>query len=121
MAKRQRERAPPDIVLVAGIPTTHLRPDTELQALMESPPGVTPDLARNQLAPLREILADTIHNTLTDRELWIFEALVYRRMSLRRLATELAMSKTHIARLRDHINQKLQEALLQHEIGRAHV
>lgn len=117
---REHPHAEPAILL-SGTPLTHLRPDNPIEALMLCPPGVEPDLARNQLAPLRDILADAILTQLDDRELWIFEALHYRRLSLRQLARELSISKTHIARIRDHIHQKLQQELLKDDTVRGYV
>jgi DNA-directed RNA polymerase specialized sigma subunit len=87
---------------------------TAMQALMECAPGDEPDASVEELAPLREIIADAMQETLTEREAWIFDALFSRRMSLRKLAAELALSKTHIARIRDEACHKLAAALIVH-------
>ena len=95
------------------------RADRPWQALMECAPGNEPDQSIEELAPLREIIVDVLQDTLNEREQWIFDALFTRRMSLRQLGRELALSKTHIARLRDEIRDKLATALLEYpEINR---
>lgn len=87
------------------------RAENPYQALMECAPGDEPELSKQELEPLRAILNDAI-DRLSPRDQWIFTALVYRRMSVRALGRELALSKTHIARERDRIMSELRVQLL---------
>lgn len=87
------------------------RAENPYQALMECAPGDQPEMSKQELEPLRAILNDAV-DTLSPRDQWIFSALVYRKMSVRALGRELALSKTHIARERDRIMGQLRELLL---------
>ena len=94
------------------------RAATDMQALMEAKPLDEPVVSLEALAPLKEMLADAV-DQLAPRDRWIFEALYDRRISLRALAYELSMSKTHMARERDEILERLRGALSANpEIGR---
>jgi RNA polymerase sigma factor (sigma-70 family) len=86
------------------------RPDTALAALMECAPGQEPLASLEELSPLRDILADAI-DALSERDRWIVDSLVTARLSLRQLADQLSLSKTHVARIRDEAMAKLRLAL----------
>jgi DNA-directed RNA polymerase specialized sigma subunit len=90
------------------------RPDTEMQALMEAPPGQDPETSLEQALPLREILGAAFDLILDERERWVADALWVRRLSFRQLGRELNLSSTHILRLRDEIRDKLIAELLTH-------
>jgi DNA-directed RNA polymerase specialized sigma subunit len=91
------------------------RPETPIAALMQCAPGEEPEPSLVELAPLRDLLNDTIERVLDDRERWVFDALFARRLSLRVLGDELGLSHTHVARLRDQIREKLATELLKYD------
>ena len=97
----------------AAVAHATTRPETALEALMQCSPGQEPLPSRDEMLPLRDILADAIES-LEPREQWIFDAIFCRKLSLRQLSQELQLSKTHLARDRDQIKEKLQRMLLEH-------
>lgn len=86
------------------------RPETAIQALMETAPHDEPVTSMEELADLREVLCDAL-DKLDDQQRWIVDACVSGRTSLRELGTEINLSKTHIARLRDAAFAQLAELL----------
>lgn len=94
------------------------RADTELEALMRCPPSEDPDKAKNELLPLRDVLADAL-DQLTDLERTVFESLVIERRSLRETAADLGTrSKSGVAKIRDRAIAKLQTLLKDHPLIR---
>lgn len=91
------------------------RPATAMQALMEATPGHEPDTSKEELLDIGDVIADAISD-LPERDRYIFNALVVERVSLRRLAVRLSMSKTHMARERDRICAVLREELSEYPI-----
>lgn len=77
-------------------------PTNAFEALMVAAPGDEPeeswDEKQERLEPLRDALESGV---LDDRQVWVIEALFWRRLGLRTVAQELALSKTHVARIRD--------------------
>lgn len=89
---------------------THPQPDTDMQALMETAPHEdVPESTVGQLV-LKERLAGAV-DALPERLRWIFEATHYRAMSVRQIARELCISKTHVHRLQNQAIQQLRESL----------
>lgn len=91
----------------------HQRPMTEMQALMEAKPHEDPLPAQETLLALRDVLADAI-DRLPELERDVFEACVIRRASLREYASEIGLSKSGIAKIRDRACALLQADLTQH-------
>lgn len=89
------------------------RPDTILQALMETPPGTTPEESLEELQPLREIIVDAI-DRLTEQQRFIIDAVNSERISLADLGHRLGVSKTHAKRLRDEAYSALRADLIYH-------
>tara|TARA_R100001086_G_scaffold189437_2_gene107178 strand:+ start:1182 stop:1553 length:372 start_codon:yes stop_codon:yes gene_type:complete len=88
------------------------RPDNRYDALMRTAPGVEPEESIEEQNELREILADAL-DSLTEEEQWIYLMLTTVRLSLRFVGLVLGVPKTTLARRRDRIIQKLQEALME--------
>ena len=74
---------------------------TPLECLMETAPHHRPRTSLLEKLAARERITASVEG-LCPLERWIIEATVYRRLSLRQVGLELSLSKTHIARLRDH-------------------
>ncbi len=85
--------------------------DSDFQALMEARPFEDAHPSRAVLLPLRDIIQDAIDTTLTDRERWIFDACVVERKSIRALASELNLSKSHVDRIKHLACAQLRAAL----------
>lgn len=79
--------------------------------MMCSPPGIEPGISQIELIHLRDIINDVMEDTLTPMELWVFNALIIERQSLRELGRQINRPKTTIARIRDGAIKKLREAL----------
>lgn len=92
--------------------SAHRIPSNPFEALMVTEPGDEPeeswDEKQRRFEPLRDALESGL---LTDREVWVLEALFWRRLGLRSVAAEIAMSKTQIARIRDGALAKLKKEL----------
>lgn len=73
-------------------------PETDMQALMEAPPGEEPLESQEQLQPRLEAVRSAM-DTLTDRERWIVEAYYWRRISLRDIGAELNLVHGYVDRL----------------------
>lgn len=90
----------------------HRTPNNAFEALMEAAPGDDPveswDEKQERLEPLRDALEGGI---LTAREVWVIEALFWRRLGLRSVAAELSLSKTQVARIRDAALDQLRSKL----------
>lgn len=77
------------------------RPQTTLQALMETAPGDTPVQSIEDQNQLRDVLADALDEMAKSdaddgpRLLHVFQAHVNRGMSFNQIADEMAISKTH--------------------------
>lgn len=78
---------------------------------MECPPGVEPDPSLSELYPLREIIEDAVDEALTDRERWVFNAIVVERLSFRKLGVQLGLSKSHVHRIYQQACLKLEAHL----------
>ena len=89
-------------------------------ALMRTAPGVEPEESIEEQNELREILADAL-DSLTEEEQWIYLMLTTVRLSLRFVGLVLGVPKTTLARRRDRIIQKLQEALMESPLVRERI
>lgn len=90
------------------------RPANALAALMECPPGHDPEESLDEQQALGDLLVFLIEDTLDAEELWIFEALHYRKLTVRELARELSIPKSSVHRKRHEIVSKLRSVLLQY-------
>jgi len=90
------------------------RPATAWEALMQCAPGEEPDTAQDDLYPLREIIQDCIE-FLTEREQYIFNAIVVERLSYRALSQRMNLSKSQVHRIQLANIQQLRSMLLAHE------
>lgn len=85
--------------------------ETDTQALMEARPFEDPQPSRAALLPLRDVIQDAMDRVLTPRESWIFDACVVERQSIRSLAADLSLAKSHVHRIKDVARTKLRAAL----------
>ncbi len=95
-----------------GPPVAHSQqtPFNIYEALMRSRPHEEAEEAQEELLPLREVLQDAIDN-LGERDRWVIDALVVRRISMRALARELGVTKSTIGRWRDKALRELRGVL----------
>lgn len=118
MPRRERLHPTPVELYDTDVPiTSSPRPFSPAQALMEAGPGDEPDVSQMELLDLRDLLADTIDEVLTDLEKWVFTETVVARRPLRRLG----IPKTTVARVRDRAVAKLRGALDGNEMIRRHL
>ena len=96
-------------------------PFTPSEALMAS--EGSPVISVLEMIALREVINEAIDTVLTPLELWVFNAIFIEQKSLRKLAKELSIPKTTIARIRDKSTEKLrlvlqEETLIQEYLER---
>mgnify|MGYP001564208154 FL=1 len=96
------------------------QPSTIMQSLQEAAPHVTPLVSAEERHQLREIILDTL-SSLEEIEVWIINALLFEKMSLRDAGYVLSIPKTTLARKRDNILKKLQNDLAEHPLVKEHL
>lgn len=83
---------------------------TAIEALMLAPPLKDPEISLEEQHELREVLVGAL-DVLEPIELWIINALLFEKLSLREVQHILGIPKTTLARKRDKIFAKLKEEL----------
>ena len=91
-------------------PLHNSKPMTELEALMQTPPGESPEVSIYELQPLREAVAESIE-LLDEQDRFIIEALLSEQISLQQLASRMGITKTHVWRLRNKAFEKLESIM----------
>lgn len=84
---------------------------TEMEALQRAAPHEEPVIARKEIQWIREQIEETAQTTLSPRELWIFNAIVIERLSMRAVGRQLGLSKTHVWRIYHRAIRSLRRAL----------
>ena len=87
------------------------QPEDEYQALMEAKPFDEPVISRQEMGPLRDIIADCI-DMLPQQDRYIVEAIIYEQVSLVELGKRMGISGPHTWRLRNEAYNKLRELLM---------
>jgi DNA-directed RNA polymerase specialized sigma subunit len=100
---------------------TSPRAETALEALMQCAPGDEPSAAQGDLYPLREIIQDALEDILTERERFIFDAIVVERVSYRALAERLSLSKSQVHRIQEANRNRLAAHLINNPKIRQHL
>ena len=95
-----------------GVSHTEIRgaPDTLIQALQQASPFNEPRLSKEESAARQEVVLNALE-TLEDWELWLLNAVLFERMSLRQIEYVMGIPKTTVARKRDKILEKLRTCL----------
>ena len=86
------------------------QPVTPSQAMLETKPNQPIEISALERLELREVVASALEN-LTPEEVWILNALLFERLSLRQAGRILQIPKTTLARRRDKILKKLKKIL----------
>jgi|APSaa5957512535_1039671.scaffolds.fasta_scaffold01805_7 DNA-directed RNA polymerase specialized sigma subunit len=95
-------------------------PDTIMAALQQAGPGNEPNLSKEERQALQDVVLDAL-GSLEEIELWLINALLFERMSLRQVEYVLQIPKTTVARKRDHILDKLKSHLFDHPLIREYL
>ena len=90
-------------------------PDTLVQALQQASPFSAPRLSKEESTARHEVVLDALE-TLEDWELWLLNAVLFERMSLRQIEYVMGIPKTTVARKRDKILDKLKTYLEDHPV-----
>lgn len=93
------------------------RPENEMQALMETPPGHEPEMSKLELQVIREAVADCME-MLTDYDREVIDAVNSERIPLRELADRLDLSITQAWRKKEDAFANLKQLLIGHQIIR---
>ena len=88
---------------------------TQMQALQEAPPHVAIEQSQEERIQLHDAVLDAF-DELDEDEIWLLNALLYERLSLRQVQRLTSLPKTTVARKRDYILRKLKRALEKHPI-----
>ena len=93
------------------------RPETAIQALMESGPCDEPETSLEEIQIVREVVAESI-SQLPERLRYVIDAVNSERVSIRQLAARMSMSKSQVHRLADQAEEQLRLLLIGHPIIR---
>jgi len=110
MAKREFPFDPLQGLRKADPASLRNRPDTLIQALQQSSPYSEPYLSKEEQVELQEVVLDALEQ-LTEWEVWLINALLFERRSLREVERLVGIPKTTVARKRDQILSRLREIL----------
>lgn len=93
---------------------------TEIEILQEAEPHAALEESQEERIQLQEAVLDAF-DELDDEEIWLLNALLFERLSLRQVERLTQLPKTTVARKRDYILRKLKRALNKHQIVRDHL
>ena len=96
------------------------RPQTEMEALMQAPPGYEPEMSVEEIQPLREVVAQCI-DLLSEQDQYVVNAINSERVTLQELGDRLGISRMHASRLRDAAFGRLKEIMIMHPVIRRKV
>ena len=96
------------------------QPETEIQSLQQAGPHQSPRISSEERFDLREAVVEAI-DSLEPLELWLINALLFERLSLRDVEYVLGIPKTTVARKRDKILAKLRLMLEDNPYVREHI
>jgi DNA-directed RNA polymerase specialized sigma subunit len=88
---------------------------THLGWLQESLGATDERFSSEERAELHDLVL-SVYDQLDERDLWMINALLFERLSLRTVQEVLGIPKTTVARKRDQILRKLGEELSKHPI-----
>tara|TARA_R100000008_G_scaffold29198_1_gene16090 strand:- start:105 stop:470 length:366 start_codon:yes stop_codon:yes gene_type:complete len=110
MAKREFPFDPLQGLRRADTSNLRNRPDTLIQAIQQSSPYTEPFLSKEEQAQLQEVVLNALEE-LDEWEIWLINALLFERRSLREVQRMVGIPKTTVARKRDQILSKLRDIL----------
>ena len=90
---------------------------TEIEILQEAEPHAALEESQEERIQLQEAVLDAF-DELDEEEIWLLNALLFERLSLRQVERLTQLPKTTVARKRDYILRKLKRALDKHPIVR---
>jgi len=96
------------------------QPETAIQALQQTAPHQTARVSLEERHDLREAVVAAI-DSLEPEEVWLINALLFERLSLRDVEYVLGIPKTTVARKRDNILAKLRQTLEDNPYVREHI
>ena len=101
--------------------SAHANPKaTQIQVLQEAPPHAALEESQEERIQLQEAVLDAFEE-LDDEEIWLLNALLFERLSLRQVERLTQLPKTTVARKRDYILRKLKRTLENHPVVREYL
>lgn len=91
------------------------RPETDMQALMETAPGQEQVMSKESLQVIREAVAECME-MLTEQDRFVLDALNSERVPLRELAERMGLSITQTWRLKEDALANLKQFLVRHQV-----
>ena len=93
---------------------------TEIEILQEAEPHAALQESQEERIQLQDAVLDAF-DQLDEWEIWLLNALLYERRSLREVERMLNIPKTTVARKRDYILRKLKRTLENHPVIREYL
>lgn len=93
---------------------------TEIEILQEAEPHAALQESQEERIQLQDAVLDAF-DELDEWEIWLLNALLYERRSLREVERMLNIPKTTVARKRDYILRKLKRTLENHPVVREYL
>ncbi len=88
---------------------------SQVEILQEAPPYAVLEQSQEERLQLQDVVLDAF-DELGEWEIWLLNALLYERRSLREIERMLDIPKTTVARKRDYILRKLKRKLENHPL-----
>lgn len=127
MARDDLDAKGQELPMAVGVEHEHLpfvgtgssRPESFVQALMETAPGHQPATSIEETSELYLRLADAVES-LPDRERWVFERHHYEGLSFREIAPMMGLKKSTVSDIYQRACSRMRESLLQGIEERGH-
>ena len=93
---------------------------TEIEILQDAEPHAALQESQEERIQLQEAVLDAF-DELDEEEIWLLNALLFERLSLRQVERLTQLPKTTVARKRDYILRKLKRTLENHPVVREYL
>jgi|TARA_R100001530_G_scaffold14692_1_gene13170 DNA-directed RNA polymerase specialized sigma subunit len=120
MSKREILRDPVEYAWLFDLTNTKGQPSTAIESIQQTAAHKEPRISKEERFLLREAVIEAVES-LDAEDLWIVNALLFERLSLRQVERILGTPKTTLARKRDKILVELREKLLENTLVREYI
>lgn len=120
MSKREILRDPIEFAWLFDLTNVKGQPSTAIESIQQTAAYKEPRISKEERYLLREAVVEAV-DSLEGEDLWIVNALLFERLSLREVERILSIPKTTLARRRDKILVELREKLLENTLVREYI
>lgn len=103
----------PRRILETDYTSDDVRPETLMEALMQSRPGATEQVSVEEVQPLLDVL-DYVSDMLTDEQSYLIDAIAFEQIGYQELGDRLGVSRTHAWRLHNQALTRLRYLCMNH-------